>query len=272
MFFVTHLAAATLSGTLLLSANALPHLRRQSNGTISTCILDCMSQNDSSDGCEDFTDLQCICENAAFLQDVVLCTQKSCDSTDITEVLSVYIGECGLPATNDGSSLPNGASSFVPTNGPPGIGSPTMTTPTTGTHSTSTDSMVTHSSGLSPLLSLPTQASSLPWSDNLSSSAAISSSLIGANTSRSITSGSALATSQQALSTANTSGTSSVWSVDSHSSTRTSNASVSSTQTGNSSSEGPEDVSLSGGLSFRSGVVWSSLCCLVSVFVGASLL
>ncbi|KAI0653650.1 hypothetical protein C8Q70DRAFT_927330 [Cubamyces menziesii] len=96
MFFHTPIAIVALC-SVLLSVHALPHLRRQSNGTIDLCILGCMSQFASSDGCDDFSNLECICENAAFLQDVVLCTQKSCASTDITEVLSVYIDECGLP-------------------------------------------------------------------------------------------------------------------------------------------------------------------------------
>ncbi|KAI0325694.1 hypothetical protein GY45DRAFT_207689 [Cubamyces sp. BRFM 1775] len=249
MFIHTRFATATLASILLLSVGALPHLRRQSNGTIPSCITDCMSQNDSRDWCDDFSDLECICVNAAFLQDVVLCTQRSCDSMDITEVLSVYINECGLPATNDGSSLPNGASSFVPTNGAPGIPSLTMATPTTGTYSTSNSSTTTPGSSVST--SLMTTS---------------------ANSSRFTVSESTLITSHRALPTANTSETFSLWSVDSPSSTRTSNVSLFSTPTSNSSTEGPEDVSLSGGVSYHSRVAWSFLSCLISTLVGASLL
>ncbi|OSC97023.1 hypothetical protein PYCCODRAFT_1201742 [Trametes coccinea BRFM310] len=81
--------------TFLLAVAAKP----LSRDDVSQCSINCVVNTGFSDGCVDFTDLQCICTNGVFLQGTLACIQQECTPADVAEALSLYSDECGSSAT-----------------------------------------------------------------------------------------------------------------------------------------------------------------------------
>ncbi|KAI9066879.1 hypothetical protein FKP32DRAFT_1564914, partial [Trametes sanguinea] len=77
--------------TFLLAVAAKP----LSRDNVSQCVINCAVKTGFSDGCVDFTELQCICTNGIFLQGTLACIQKECTPADVEEALSLYSDECG---------------------------------------------------------------------------------------------------------------------------------------------------------------------------------
>ncbi|KAI0666996.1 hypothetical protein C8Q78DRAFT_934769, partial [Trametes maxima] len=69
--------------------------RTASRDNISECIINCVVQSGFSDGCTDFTNLQCICTNVAFLQSALSCVQSDCSTEDVQNTFTLFAAECG---------------------------------------------------------------------------------------------------------------------------------------------------------------------------------
>ncbi|EIW53847.1 uncharacterized protein TRAVEDRAFT_51589 [Trametes versicolor FP-101664 SS1] len=82
---------------------------------VSQCAINCIVQSGFSEGCTDFTNLQCICTNGLFLQAALACVQDQCSADDVQTAFQLYKDECGASADGTAPAMPTttGNSSVV---------------------------------------------------------------------------------------------------------------------------------------------------------------
>ncbi|KAI0324807.1 hypothetical protein GY45DRAFT_1262141 [Cubamyces sp. BRFM 1775] len=83
-------AIAGVNAQSSTSSAALP----TSTGNLDTCILTCISQAASANGCSSVQDINCLCTNTKFQTDAASCLQSNCTAADVQTALGLQQAEC----------------------------------------------------------------------------------------------------------------------------------------------------------------------------------
>ncbi|KAI0742004.1 hypothetical protein C8Q80DRAFT_1274334 [Daedaleopsis nitida] len=105
---------------LVLAAAAFAHAQSTTSTAagsiptnISACIVTCITEAATANGCTGLTDVTCFCTNTQFQSQTLACLQKSCTADDLTTVAALQKAQCGSASGN--STTTSGASGSTAT-------------------------------------------------------------------------------------------------------------------------------------------------------------
>ncbi|TBU23019.1 hypothetical protein BD311DRAFT_674828 [Dichomitus squalens] len=109
---VAFTVVAVVAGAHAQSSTAGSAAPTSTNG-ISPCILTCIEQAASANGCSSALDVSCLCSNTQFQQSALSCLESSCSSSDVQAAQALQSAECGAgdSATSAASSHASSAAS-----------------------------------------------------------------------------------------------------------------------------------------------------------------
>ncbi|KAI0712840.1 hypothetical protein C8T65DRAFT_574463 [Cerioporus squamosus] len=112
-FSAVALTVAAAAAAVRAQSDSASSAAPTSTAGISPCILTCLTQAASTNGCQGITDLTCLCTNTQFQSDARSCLESSCSADEVSTAEALQSQECGAgdSATSAGTSAASSGAS-----------------------------------------------------------------------------------------------------------------------------------------------------------------